>query len=88
MFCLKIKKLAKSNTQELSGFFSILKANQQYIRFVFITGISMFPLSQMQSGLNNVDDISLDHKYSTICGFTEKELKNSFCTGTEKAQRY
>ena len=78
------QKLAKSNTQELSGFFSALKANQQYIRFVFITGISMFPLSQMQSGLNNVDDISLDHEYSTICGFTEKELKTVFAPELKK----
>ena len=78
------QKLAKSNTQELSGFFSALKANQQYIRFVFITGISMFPLSQMQSGLNNVDDISLDPEYSTICGFTEKELKTVFAPELKK----
>ena len=78
------QKLAKSNTQELSGFFSALKANQQYIRFVFITGISMFPLSQMQSGLNNVDDISLDPEYSTICGFTEKELKTVFTPELKK----
>ena len=78
------QKLAASNTQDLRDFFSILKANQQYIRFVFITGISMFPLSQMQSGLNNVDDISLDHKYSTICGFTEKELKTVFAPELKK----
>ena len=72
------QKLAKSNTKELSGFFSALKANQQYIRFVFITGISMFPKTNMHSGLNNVNDISLDPEYSTICGFTEKELKTVF----------
>ena len=78
------QKLAASNTQDLRDFFSILKANQQYIRFVFITGISMFPLSQMQSGLNNVDDISLDPEYSTICGFTEKELKTVFTPELKK----
>ena len=78
------QKLAASNTQDLRDFFSILKGNQQYIRFVFITGISIFPLSQMQSGLNNVNDISLDQEYSTICGFTEIELKTVFAPELKK----
>ena len=70
--------IAESNRYLLSKFFGVLKTNKDYIRFVFITGISMFPKTNMTTGLNNVTDISLDPEYSTICGFTEKELKSVF----------
>ena len=78
------KNIAEANRSMLSDFFRVLKANQQYIRFVFITGISMFPKTNMHSGLNNVDDISLDPEYSTICGFTEIELKTVFAPELKK----
>ena len=70
--------IAESNRYLLSKFFGVLKTNKDYIRFVFITGISMFPKTNMTTGLNNVTDISLDPEYATICGFTEKELKSVF----------
>ena len=72
------KDIAESNRVILSNFFGVLKDCQEHIRFVFITGISMFSLSEMHSGLNNVLDITLDPEYSTICGFTEIELKTVF----------
>ena len=72
------QKTAESNRLMLSDFFGVLKDYQQYIRFVFITGISMFPKADMSSGLNNVTNISLKPEYATICGFTEKELKSVF----------
>ena len=80
------KDIAEANRSMLSDFFRVLKANQQYIRFVFITGISMFPKTNMHSGLNNVDDISLDPEYSTICGFTEIELKTVFAPELKKLE--
>ena len=54
------QKIAESNRLMLSDFFGVLKDYQNYIRFVFITGISMFSKANMTSGLNNVTDISLD----------------------------
>ena len=78
------KDIAESNRVILSNFFGVLKDYQEHIRFVFITGISMFSLSEMHSGLNNVSDISLDPEYSTICGFTEKELKTVFAPELKK----
>ncbi|MCY3985232.1 MAG: AAA family ATPase, partial [Roseovarius sp.] len=44
----------------------------EHVRFVFVTGVSMF------SGLNNLKDISLDPRYATICGYTEKDLGRVF----------
>ena len=72
------QELAESNRRTLGAFFRVLKANQEYIRFVFITGVSMFPLTDMSSGLNNLADITFNPDYSTICGFTEKELITVF----------
>ena len=76
--------IAEANRSMLSGFFGVLKASNKYIRFVFITGISMFPKAEMTSGLNNVLDITLNPEYSTICGFTEGELKTVFAPELKK----
>ena len=78
------KDIAESNRVILSNFFGVLKDYQEHIRFVFITGISVFSLSEMHSGLNNVSDITLDPEYSTICGFTEIELKTVFAPELKK----
>ena len=55
--------------------FSPLKKLEPYLRFVFLTGITKFSQMSIFSTLNNLDDISLDDKYSTICGFTDKEIQ-------------
>ena len=78
------QELAESNRRTLGAFFRVLKANQEYIRFVFITGVSMFPLTDMSSGLNNLADITFNPDYSTICGFTEKELISVFSPELKK----
>ena len=78
------QELAESNRRTLGAFFRVLKANQEYIRFVFITGVSMFPMTDMSSGLNNLADITFNPDYSTICGFTEKELITVFAPELKK----
>ena len=78
------QKIAEANRSMLSEFFRVLKANNKYIRFVFITGISVFSKAEIGSGLNNVSDITLDPEYSTICGFTEIELKTVFAPELKK----
>ena len=72
------KELAASNNRTLNRFFSVLTSNPQYVRFVYITGLTKFLKVDMPPGLKNITDISLDPEYSTICGFTEKELKTVF----------
>jgi hypothetical protein len=59
-------------------FYSSIKSCQNMLRFVFITGISKFSGLSVFSGLNNIYDISLDENYSSICGFTEDEIKFNF----------
>ncbi|MCP3931786.1 MAG: AAA family ATPase, partial [Bacteroidetes bacterium] len=63
---------------EMKGFYSVIKDNDQYIQFVFITGVSKFSKMNLFSGLNNLNDITLDARYATICGYTEKDLDEVF----------
>lgn len=55
-------------------FFSPLKKNSKYLRLLFITGISKFSQMSIFSELNNLQNISMDNRYSAICGITEQEL--------------
>ena len=59
----------------MRDFFSPLKAQGQYIRFLFITGISKFSQMSIFSELNNLQNISMRDDYSAICGITEQELR-------------
>jgi hypothetical protein len=68
----------------LREFYSPLKMCDRYLRFVFITGISMFSQLSIFSELNNLDIISNDPQYASICGITEQELLDNFQTGIEQ----
>ncbi len=69
---------AIENRDFLRSFYVMLKANDAYIHFAFLTGISKFSKANIFSGLNNIEDISLTPKYATICGYTHKNLENEF----------
>jgi hypothetical protein len=62
----------------LKRFYTEIKENDAYIRFAFITGVSKFARMSIFSGLNNLDDISLDRRYGSICGYTQEELDAVF----------
>ena len=62
----------------LRPFYTVLKDSSDYLRFVFITGISKFTKVGIFSGLNNLNDISMDDKYGDILGYTQKELEENF----------
>jgi len=70
--------IARENRDVLKGFYEIIKANDETIRFLFITGITKFSQMNIFSGLNNLRDISLDVRYAAICGYTQDELEASF----------
>ena len=59
---------------ELRKFFSPLKGLGQYLRFLFITGISKFSQLSIFSELNNLKNISMRDDFSALCGITEQEL--------------
>ena len=58
----------------LRGFYAVLKAMGQYIRFALLTGITKFSKVSIFSDLNNLNDISRDRDYASICGITDNEV--------------
>ena len=58
----------------LREFYKVLKDEGAYLRFVFITGVTKFSQLSIFSELNNLNQISLDNRYSGICGITQEEL--------------
>ena len=71
-------KLQEHNKAVFKGFFSILKNCDEYLQFVFITGVTKFHKVSIFSDLNQLVDISLIKEFSGICGITEQELKQNF----------
>jgi len=69
---------AKIIREELKNFYSVIKGADEYLKFVFITGVSKFSRVSLFSGLNNLDDITLDRHYATICGYTQHDVETSF----------
>lgn len=65
----------------LQAFYSPLKKLDQYLRFVFVTGISKFSQLSIFSQLNNLNNISMLPQYASICGITEQELTDNFQEG-------
>ncbi len=64
--------------------FAILKADDEYERLVFITGITKFTQISLFSVLNNLTNISFLPEYAAICGITEKEIEENFQPELEK----
>ena len=60
------------------SFYGVLKTNDKYLRFVFLAGVTKFSKVSIFSDLNQLIDISLDSKYSGICGITQTELEENF----------
>jgi hypothetical protein len=65
----------------IRSFYAPLKACDQYLRFVFITGITKFSQLSIFSELNNLTNISMLPKFSAICGITQNELETNMKGG-------
>ena len=72
-------ELMEQFRRELQGFYSVIKGKDNAIRFAFLTGVTKLGKTNMLSGgLNNLNDISIDARYSDICGITEDEVRKQF----------
>jgi len=76
-------KLSQEIRDRLKNIYSVIKDSDQYVKFAFLTGVSKFSKVSLFSGLNNLEDISLSPKYATICGYTHKDIKESFAERLE-----
>ena len=63
---------------ELRNFYSVIKDADQHIKFCFITGVTKFSKVSIFSGLNNLEDITLNGFFSTLCGYSQRELEDVF----------
>ena len=70
--------LARANREYLRGLYGMIKSCDAHIRFCFLTGVSKFSKVSLFSGLNNLNDITLDERYAAICGYTENDLDTVF----------
>ena len=68
--------------------FAILKADDKYEKFVFITGITKFTQISLFSVLNNLSNISFEPEYAAICGITKEELLRDFKPEINKLAEY
>ena len=80
-------ELARANRDWLRGFYGIVKGSAEHVRFVFVTGVSMFSKVSLFSGLNNLKDISLDPRYAAICGYRDEDLDRVFAPELEGLDR-
>jgi hypothetical protein len=72
------KEIAAEARNILRGFYSAIKVSDAYVRFVFMTGVSKFTQMSLFSGLNNLNDITIDARYSSIAGYTQSDLETIF----------
>jgi hypothetical protein len=68
----------KEIKSELKGFYGVLKSYDEYLRFVFITGVTKFSHVSIFSDLNHLTDLTLDPRYADICGLTQEEVERDF----------
>ena len=75
---LEEPEIARANRDFLRGLYSTIKSSDAHIKFTFLTGVSKFSKVHLFSGLNNLTDITIDPRYSTLCGYTEEDLDTVF----------
>ncbi|GHU40867.1 ATPase AAA [Spirochaetia bacterium] len=62
----------------LKGFYGVLKSYDEYLQFVFLTGVTKFAHVSVFSDLNHLDDLTLNPRYADLCGITQEEMERNF----------
>lgn len=75
---LEYPDIAKANRDFLRGFYGTIKDYDAHIRFSFLTGVSKFSKVSLFSGLNNLEDITMILRYSSLCGYTDEDIDTVF----------
>ncbi|KLO21596.1 ATPase AAA [Marinitoga sp. 1197] len=81
------KEMAEKYRNVLRNFYVTIKSKDEYIKFVFITGITKFTKTGVFSALNNLNDISLDTDYSQMLGYTQEEIEYYFVEYIEQTAK-
>lgn len=75
------KALQEEFRNTLKPFYGVLKSLDGCIRFALLTGVTKFGKVSVFCDLNNLDDISMNNQYATLCGITEKEIHTNIEEG-------
>jgi len=78
--------IAQENKEILKNLYSGIKDCDEYIKLLFITGVSKFSRVSIFSELNNLRDITISKQYSQIAGYTEKEIIKYYPTFLKKLE--
>jgi hypothetical protein len=70
--------VAQAMRDGLRDLYATLKDVDEHLRFVFLTGVSKFSKVSLFSGLNNLKDITLDARWSSLCGYTDADVDTVF----------
>ena len=79
--------MARANRDLLRGLYSVIRDCHDHVQFCFLTGVSKFSKVSLFSGLNNLEDITLDPTFSSICGYAESDLDLVFADRIEGLDR-
>ena len=75
---LEAPEIARANRDFLRGLYGTIKDCDAHVSFTFLTGVSKFSKVRLFSGLNNLTDITIDPRFSAVCGYTEEDLDTVF----------
>jgi len=84
---LEDPEIARANRNYLRGLYAVIKRCDEHVGFCFLTGVSKFSKVSLFSGLNNLEDITLAPRFSSICGYTESDLDTVFAAELEGLDR-
>jgi len=71
-------EVAKENREIIKSLYTVIKGCDAYIKFVMLTGVSKFSKASIFSGLNMLEDISVNPDFGNICGYTQDDTETSF----------
>jgi len=72
------KDKAEQVREIVKNFYTVIKGLDQYLKFVFLTGVSRFAKTSIFSGLNNLEDITVSPHYNFLVGYTKEEITAFF----------
>jgi hypothetical protein len=74
----KVEDLLLDTRRVMSDFYGKIKSADEYLEFVFITGVTKFSRMGVFSTLNNLKDISLRPEFAAFMGYSQEELETNF----------
>ena len=71
-------QVAREIRDALKAFYGVLKEQDANLQFIFMTGVTKFSKVSLFSGVNQLIDITIDEEFSSICGYTDMDLREHF----------